>query len=187
MASARDTWQPSSIESGKSPANRTDDFMKRVRAIPKLMRRARGAHKGNFGTVLIIGGSRGMIGAPALAAQAALRSGAGLVVVACPESIQLSVATICPCATSIPIPEESGMVSFPAALKELRRRGMLEAGAPPVAAIGPGLGRGDKRDDEDFLNLCEAFLEAEVPMVLDADALNALHKSGDDVRRDRTR
>ena len=124
-----------------------------------------------------------MIGAPALAARAALRSGAGLVVVACPASIQLCVAGLCPCATSIPLAEESGVLDLPASIEEFRGRGLLGAGKPSVAAIGPGLGRGNSRFDSEVLSLCEAFLEAEVPLVIDADALNALHKAGGNVKR----
>ena len=86
----------STRQNASSPALRT------VSSIPKLPPRKTDAHKGDFGRLLIIGGSRGMIGAPALAANAALRSGAGLVTIACPESIYPAVATLCPCATTIP-------------------------------------------------------------------------------------
>ena len=54
--------------------------LRTVRKIPRLPRRKADSHKGDFGRVLIVGGSRGMIGAPALAASAALRAGADLVV-----------------------------------------------------------------------------------------------------------
>ena len=153
--------------------------MKRIKSVPKLPRRSRDAHKGDFGTVLIIGGSRGMIGAPALAATAALRSGAGLVVLACPQSIQLSVATLCPCATSIPLPESSGLIDGRSTVDTMQERGLLGERRPSVVAIGPGLGRGEGRFDTELLELILAFLDAEVPLVLDADALNALHKSGE--------
>lgn len=155
--------------------------MKRINSIPKLRRRPRESHKGDFGTVLIIGGSRGMIGAPALAAQAALRSGAGLVVLACPASIQLPVAALCPCATSIPLPEESERIDPRATLDELRQRGFLGDRRPSVAAVGPGLARGDGRFDANLLEMLQGLLDAEVQLVLDADALNALHKSGGSV------
>lgn len=65
--------------------------------LPKLTPRDPESHKGTYGRVLIIGGSRGMVGAPALAGRAALRSGAGLVTLAVPRSIQATVAGFEPC------------------------------------------------------------------------------------------
>lgn len=155
----------------------------RITAIPKLPRRAKDAHKGTFGRVLVIGGCREMIGAPALVANAALRSGAGLVTVACPSSIQIAVATLCPCATTIPLPEDShGRIAPREALDALHEEGLLdEPTAPSVVAIGPGLGRGDGAFDAALTALINAFGDdARVPVVLDADALNALHKSTGD-------
>lgn len=145
-------------------------------SLPKLHPRRRDAHKGDFGRVLVIGGSRGMVGAPALVANAALRSGAGLVTVACPAAIQLAVAGLCPCATSLPLSQDlPGRVDFRAALRTLRQEGYLTSRpAATVAAIGPGLGRGDARSDRALAALLEGFASRGVPMVIDADALNAL-------------
>lgn len=145
-------------------------------SLPALPRRGRNTHKGDFGRVLVIGGSRGMVGAPALVANAALRSGAGLVTVACPEAIQLAVAGLCPCATSLPLAEDlTGRVDFRAAARALRRDGYLGAGsAATVAAIGPGLGRGDARSDTLLTQVMELLASSGVPLVIDADALNAL-------------
>ena len=85
---------------------------KKITEIPKLAPRKLDAHKGHFGRVLIIGGSRGMIGAPALAANAAFRSGAGLVRLAAPGQIQLATASLAPCATSIALADdENGNIS----------------------------------------------------------------------------
>jgi NAD(P)H-hydrate epimerase len=151
--------------------------VRHVRRLPVLPRRRPDAHKGDFGRVLVIGGSRGMIGAPALAANAALRSGAGLVTVACPRSIQLTVAALCPCATSIPLPENRlGLVDPLAALRHLRNLDLLTAAAKPtVIAAGPGLGQGGLVHSKALTALFTAFIdEAAVPLVLDADALNAL-------------
>ncbi len=148
----------------------------RRRTIPKLPVRKRDAHKGSFGRVLVIGGSRGMIGAPALAANAALRGGAGLVAVACPKAIQPFVATLCPCATSIPLPEQgAGLIHPKTTIAELRRLGLLrQSGAPSVVAFGPGLGQGGAVFSRGCIELIRAFGGAGVPVVLDADALNAL-------------
>ena len=71
--------------------------MKKITNIPTLTKRPVDGHKGTFGKVLIVGGSVGFSGAPALAGKAALRSGAGLVRVAVPRSIQPIVAGLEPC------------------------------------------------------------------------------------------
>ncbi len=155
--------------------------MRRIRALPKLTPRKREAHKGEFGRVLVIGGSRGMIGAPALTSSAALRSGAGLVTTACPRSIQTTVAGLCPCATSIALPEDAGgRVSPGESLRFFRRLGLLDrVNAPTVVAAGPGLGEGDGRFSEALVDLLLAFMEtAGAHLVLDADALNALAAVG---------
>ena len=60
--------------------------LKRTGKLPELPERAPGSHKGDYGRVLVIAGSPGMTGAAYLAGKAALRSGSGLVTVACPES-----------------------------------------------------------------------------------------------------
>lgn len=129
------------------------------------------AHKGEFGRVLIVAGSLGKSGAAHLAAMAALRSGAGLVTVATPRSVQPILAAMAPEYMTIGLPEdEDGQVTEAAVDK------VLEATAD-VIAMGPGLGTGPA---------VRAFVHgvvarAGVPIVLDADALNAY--AGDDVSR----
>ena len=158
--------------------------LRKITRLAKLSTRRSDAHKGDFGRVLIIGGSRGMIGAPALAANAALRAGAGLVIVASPRSVQLAVATLCPCATSIPLPEgPDGLIVPHLALETLRAHRVFDpGGAPSVVAIGPGLGRSDRRFDAQLVSLINSFGTANVPTVLDADALHAIRLAGDDRR-----
>jgi ADP-dependent NAD(P)H-hydrate dehydratase len=121
-----------------------------------------------------------MIGAPALAANAALRGGAGLAIVACPATVQLSVAALCPCATSIPLPDTArGSLDPKRAQREFQAAGLFSReGAPSVVAAGPGLSRGNAAFDDAWLALLHAFGAARVPLVLDADGLNAWHKSG---------
>ncbi len=154
-------------------------FVQRITRPTRLARRRADSHKGDYGRVLIIGGSRGMIGAPALAANAALRSGAGLVTVACPESIQLAVATLCPCGTTIPLPEDRGGRLRPMeAARVLKGNGDARARFDAVAA-GPGLGSGDDAFADAWLNLVRLICaEAQRPLVLDADGLNALPAIG---------
>ncbi len=127
-----------------------------VKGTPLLAPRARNAHKGHFGHVLVVGGNRGMAGAARMAGVAALRTGAGLV----------SVATV-PEAPAPPEPEL--MVHGVAGRRELEP---LLAQAT-VVAVGPGLGT-DAWGREMFA----ACLGAQRPLVVDADALNLLAFEG---------
>lgn len=117
--------------------------------------RPRTAHKGMFGRVLLVGGGTGMPGAVRLAAEAALRSGAGRVTVATrPDSVPVVVA-------GRPEVMAHGVTS-PDELRPL-----LEAA--DVVGIGPGLGQGQWA-----ASLFEAVLASNRPLVVDADALNLL-------------
>ena len=110
--------------------------------------------------MLICGGSQGMIGAPSLTANAALRSGAGWVTAAIPKQIQVAVATLCPCAMTLPLDDEPS-----AALREFAQA----AGSADVLAIGPGMGVGLAQEQ-----IIRWALQQETPLVLDADGLNNL-------------
>lgn len=164
------------------PANHDESFgddspIERITQVRKLPARKSDSHKGDYGRILIIGGSRGMVGAPALTANAALRSGAGLVTIACPESIQQSVAVLCPCATTIALRESSdGRLDPSKALQSIDVSGMFgELAMPSAVAAGPGLGRGNTKFDNAWQALIQAFaIERGVPVVVDADGLNAL-------------
>ncbi len=125
--------------------------------------RAHDSHKGDFGRVLIVAGSRGKTGAAALAAEGALRSGAGLLTVATPLSCQSIVAGYAAeCMTLGLVETDEGTVR-PEAID-----GLLTNAADVIAA-GPGLGRGDG-----VTTFVRALVEkSELPLVLDADALNA--------------
>ncbi len=141
------------------------DKLEQVETPPKLPARKTDANKGDFGKVLVVGGSRGMVGAPALTANAALRGGAGLVTVAVAEPIQLYVASMCPCATSLALScDDSGKLA-PGAVREM----LAEAAACDVLAVGPGMATGVVRQ-----NMVRAAVRQEKPMVLDADGLNNL-------------
>jgi len=123
--------------------------------LPLLAPRPQGGHKGTFGHVLAIAGSHGKTGAAAMAGMAALRAGAGLVTVASEESA---------------IPVIAGHAAE--LMTETLDAGRLAAIAEgkDVIAIGPGLGR-----HPDTVALVQrAFAELPQPMVVDADALNAL-------------
>jgi len=133
-----------------------------LRVIP---RRPRTAHKGDFGRILVIGGSSGMHGAPVLAAAAALRSGAGLVTVALPSSIYAAAGAAELRATWIPLPASRHGALEPSALPLL----LAACGAADVVAVGPGLGSAP----ETRALLHELVPRIEQPLVLDADGLNA--------------
>ena len=126
--------------------------------------RRRCSHKGSYGRVLIWAGSRGMAGAAAISATAALRTGAGLVTVACPESIWSIVQTLCPCATCLPLPshaEEAFLLLEPALMR--------------CDAFAAGCGLGQDAETARLLALVVNRLSTcDLPAVLDADALNLL-------------
>ncbi len=138
-----------------------------VTTIPKLKARPADSHKGDYGRVLIIAGSRGMAGAAGLAGAAALRSGAGLVRVASPAEIQPTVATFEPSYMTWPLSQDDhGQIDFERAKADLERL----VAQSDVVAVGPGLGRSASLD-----RLVGWLVEhVAVPLVLDADALNAL-------------
>jgi NAD(P)H-hydrate epimerase len=125
--------------------------------------RAPDSHKGDFGRVLIVAGSIGRTGAAHLAALGALRSGAGLVTIATPRSCVPIIASMAAEYMTEPLDETgSGTIDFAAVDRVLD----LEA---DVIAVGPGLGQ-----SPGTAAFVHALVErAGVPLVLDADALNA--------------
>lgn len=122
-----------------------------------LPRRPRTAHKGDFGKIFILAGSEGYTGAPVLAARAALRAGAGLVYLGVPRDIYPIVAVKCDEAMPFPLAED-----YTAILE--RARGC------DAAVIGPGLGRAPETERL----ILSLLADLEVPVVLDADGINAL-------------
>ena len=141
------------------------ETLQRVVHPPMLPPRPLDAHKGDFGRILVVGGNIGMVGAPALTATAALRAGAGLVKIACPQPAQQAIASLCPCATSCPLPAENGMIGW-GAIGQLCQL----AADHDVLAVGPGLGNPPAMSD-----IVRPLLAAgRTAIVLDADALNAL-------------
>lgn len=125
-------------------------------------------HKGLFGHVLIAAGSRGMAGAAIMSARAALRSGAGLVTLAVPSSLQVSVAGQVPEAMTLGLPENSSGCVRPDAVERLQQA--QKDKDYNVLAIGPGLSL--HADTARFVLLALSHLP--LPAVVDADALNVL-------------
>jgi NAD(P)H-hydrate epimerase len=119
--------------------------------LPSLPKRRPDAHKGSAGRVLIVAGSRGMAGAAALAALGAYRGGAGLVTLAVPEDTIEVVGSLQLCAVVRALPVEPGEIDA------------------DVVAIGPGLGLMPTAGE----NARRLVSQCKVPVVIDADALNA--------------
>jgi len=139
--------------------------VERIDEPPFLPPRANDANKVTTGRVLVVGGSRSLAGAPAMAGLGALRAGAGLVKIAVPGSIQDLVAGFHPEATTTGLPEnpEGGLGT--AAIETLRT---LVAGWDAVV-LGPGAGR-----HAATLRVVREFaLGAQRPLVMDADGLFA--------------
>jgi NAD(P)H-hydrate epimerase len=130
--------------------------------------RATASNKGNFGHVLVVGGSVGKSGAPAMAALAALRSGAGLVTAAIPATILPQVTVITPELMTWPLAATpAGTIAEENLALELLAA--LTAGKT-VLAIGPGLGQ-----SPEAVKFTTGLLSAtKIPAVIDADALNIL-------------
>lgn len=138
--------------------------------------RATDAHKGDFGKILLLCGSRGYTGAAALAAMGALRTGAGLVYLAVPECIYEIEAIKLNEAIVQPLPDKNGMYSVEAADNV---RAMLNG--KDAVLIGPGIGQ-----SEGTATIVKTVLETfHGPVVLDADGINVMcqHK---DILRERT-
>ncbi len=136
-----------------------------TRNLPRLAKRRTDAHKGDFGHVFLLTGSRGMVGAGCLSAWGALRGGAGLVTVGCPESLYPVYASKLTEAMGLPLPEtKSGGL----ARKGLER--IIEfAYNCKVVALGPGMGR----DPETAELVREISCRLDHVLVLDADAIAA--------------
>ena len=157
---------------------KSSDVSRAVPPCPPLLlpSRQRDSHKGDYGRVLLVGGSRGMAGSISLAAMSAMRSGSGLVSVLVPDRCLETVACFDPCLMTLPAAENalgqfdtSAMASF-------------ETHALRVNAIGIGPGMGTAAGSVALVTL--ACCMAKIPRVFDADALNILAQCSDEYRID---
>lgn len=139
---------------------RLADVSDAARALPV---RKRTAHKNDFGHLLIVAGSRGMAGAAAMCTRAALRAGAGLTTVACPESCLPILQTLAPEAMCIPLPETDGALNADAAP-------FLRDALRGKTAVAAGCGLSMRASGE----CVRVILESGLPAMLDADALNLI-------------
>ncbi|MDY3928147.1 MAG: NAD(P)H-hydrate dehydratase [Clostridia bacterium] len=123
------------------------------------------SHKGDYGKVLIVGGSTGMSGAVAMAAQACVRCGAGLVTAAVPECINSALEVKLTEPMTIPLPAEKGQVNSECIEKLCDIINNYD-----VCLFGPGIGRNDYIGE-----ILEKLLEkSQIPVIIDADGLFAL-------------
>ena len=123
-------------------------------------------HKGTFGRVLVVAGSRGMSGAASLAGLGALRGGAGLVYVACPIEIQPIVAGYEPSYLTIGLPSDAAGRIDGSAYESLA----AAIAAKDAVAVGPGLGNCDATQRL----VRQLYADVDGPLIVDADALNVL-------------
>jgi NAD(P)H-hydrate epimerase len=138
-----------------------------AKAIAEMPRGING-NKGKFGHVLVVGGAFGKAGAPSMASMAAMRAGAGLVTAAVPREILPIVAAVAPELMLTPLATEgSGGLSLEA-LEEEPLEKLLKG--MTVVGIGPGLGQEGTTPEW----VCTFVERVMLPMVIDADALNAL-------------
>lgn len=122
------------------------------------------SHKGDYGHLLIIGGSPGLTGAVCLAGSAALRTGCGLATVALPESLNAIVETKLTEVMSLPLPETTFHTIAPAAVPAVLNFLSTRAGA---LVIGPGISQ--NKETAEFVR--EILRKADRPVLIDADAL----------------
>jgi ADP-dependent NAD(P)H-hydrate dehydratase / NAD(P)H-hydrate epimerase len=141
------------------------------RALPE---RPVNSHKGSFGHLAVLAGSRGKSGAAALSATAALRAGAGLVTACVPDAVQPVVAQHRPEIMTEGLPSTPGGSFAFAALETLLR--ILEK--KDAACLGPGL----TTDPETVRLVHQLVKSSPVPLILDADALNAFQNSVEELR-----
>ncbi len=141
-------------------------------SLPLLPPRPSDGHKGTFGSVCVVGGQRSengsvMIGAPALAANAAMRSGCGKVMLAMPQQLLQTGLSMVPVATGIELPtDEVGRVIPSAAIEALD----THASGCRCLTVGPGFGSEWSQQQI----IATLLAREDRPMVLDADGLNAL-------------
>ncbi|WP_147533444.1 NAD(P)H-hydrate dehydratase [Bacillus marasmi] len=143
-----------------------------MQAIPT---RTQHGHKGTFGHVLVVGGSKSYVGAPLFTAKSALKSGAGLVTLGIPESIYHMAAAQNPEALFLPLPETDGHFAFSAIEKLCEKLPQIDC-----IAIGPGMSRFP--DGEKWIRSFFEKLTGQ-SIVVDADALYLLRNDFELVRR----
>ncbi len=144
-----------------------------------LPERLKNTHKGSYGHVLLIAGSRGKTGAALMAARACLRTGAGLVTIGVPESLVDTFQSRVTEEMILPLSDKgNGTLS----IKAFNKIQDFLAKSGDVLAIGPGL----SVDNEISALLCKLITKSKAPLVIDADGLNALRNNTMVLKKSRT-
>lgn len=143
--------------------------------------RAAEAHKGSYGHVLVVAGAVGKSGAAVMAGYTAMRAGAGLVTIATPEPVLPVVAAAHPEYMTEPLPATAEGSVGVAALRSGKFAKVLKG--MTVLAVGPGMGQNP--ETQDFIR--GVVIETELPIILDADGLNAFAGRGDLFRGKKTK
>jgi NAD(P)H-hydrate epimerase len=143
-----------------------DEFLDPKAAARLLRRRARTSHKGDNGHCLVIAGSPGKTGAAALAANSAVRAGSGLVTLAVPERLNPVLEVKTTEAMTLPLSDGGSGYLGPECLNQLHSA----LTGKDVVAVGPGI----SRTPETVAVVRQIVAQSELPMVVDADGLNAL-------------
>ena len=144
------------------------ELLNQLSVTPLLRSRPKAGHKGTFGHVLILAGSEGKTGAALLAAQAALRSGCGLVTLAVPAALNPIFETALPEAMTVPLPHSGKCLSVAdyQIIAELVKD-------KDAIVIGPGIGTAPETSEL----LLRLHRRVSLPILLDADALNLLSQN----------
>lgn len=140
-----------------------------------LKKRPRNSYKSNFGHVFILAGSRGLTGAAALCSNAVLRSGAGVVTLGIPVSLNSVMSKKLTEVMTFSLAETKEITLSLKAEKEILKK----ANASGVVVLGPGLSQ--HLETQKLIN--RLILKIDKPMVIDADALNAISKNVDILKK----
>ena len=140
--------------------------------LPRLPERPRDGHKGTFGHVLVLAGSRAYTGAAILTARAVLRGGAGLATLGYPGSLQPVFAAQLICEIGVALPERDGVLG-----RDAIEQALTLSEERDVVALGPGI----TREHEAVLFARGVALRTERPLVLDADGLVAFEDRADEL------
>jgi len=138
------------------------------------LRRNTDSHKGTYGKVLVVGGSVGLTGAPIMSSQAMLKSGSGLITLMCAKSLN----TIFECSLkevmTLPLSDNDGIID-----RENKYLILERVSSSDSTLLGPGMGRG--RDVSSIMRYI--VKNADKPLVIDADGINALCSNLDALKR----
>lgn len=139
-----------------------------------LGKRNEDSHKGDYGKALVIGGSKGLTGAPIMSSQAMLKAGSGLITLMCADSLNVIFETVLKEVMTLPLSDNDGIIS-----KENKEKILDKISVSDSCLIGPGMGRG--RDINSIVRY--VVKNSTSPLVIDADGINALSSSLDALKR----